>query len=53
MARFLEKPMRCLELVMTTFIEALEFREFAKTSAESFAVLPITVRQLYAWQGSW
>ncbi len=26
---------------MTTFVEALEFREFAKTSAETFAVLLI------------
>jgi len=31
MVRFLEKPMRCLELVMATFVEALDFREFAKT----------------------
>ena len=33
--------MRCLELVMTTFVEALEFREFAKRWAETFAVLLI------------
>jgi hypothetical protein len=39
MVRFLEK--RCLELVMTTFVEALEFREFAKTWAETFAALLI------------
>jgi hypothetical protein len=41
MVRFLEKPMRCLELVMTTFVEAVEFRGFAQTSAETFAVLLI------------
>jgi hypothetical protein len=33
--------MRCLELDMTTFVEALEFHGFAKTWAETFAGLPI------------
>jgi len=38
---------------MTTFDEALEFREFAKTWAETFAVLLIRFNNSMHGQGSW